>query len=235
MRSLFTTILLLGLAHFTLLPVAVAQQDPFAGKYKLLIPALTTANPDKIEVTELFWYTCPHCYHFEKYAKPWAAKLPSDVAFVLMPAVFSDKNVPYAALFYTAETLGVLDKVHTPIFEAIHKEKRQLDEAALQAIFQEHAGVSPEDFKATYESFAVVTKVNRARNFTAKSRITGVPALVVNGRYRLINREIGGHAQMLQVVDHLVEKERNRLQAAPKQVKQTLPEVTTTTAAEPES
>jgi len=101
----------------------------YAGQYDLIDPPQPTSTSDKVEVVELFWYTCPHCYYFDRdYLKDWHEKTPDYVEFIQMPAVFGAKNRwrPLVKAYYVAEALGILNQVHTPLFEAVHDKKPRL-------------------------------------------------------------------------------------------------------------
>ncbi len=183
-------------------------------KYQTIANPQPTADTGTIEVLELFWYGCPHCYHMEPEIEAWLETKPDDVTFVRMPAVLGPTWELGARAFYTAELLGVTDKIHAPLFERLHKEKKQLRSAAdIKAFFVEQ-GVSADDFDKTFSSFAVITKTNRAKQARDMYGITGVPTLVVNGKYRTTATLAGGDRQMLEVVDVLVEQERKAGQAA---------------------
>jgi thiol:disulfide interchange protein DsbA len=167
-----------------------------------------TSSGDKIEVIELFWYGCPHCYHLEPDLKAWLADKPDDVVFVRMPAASIPQWELLARAYYTADLLDALDKIHQPLFERIHKDRKMIrNEAELKAFFVEQ-GISAEDFDNTFKSFAVVTKTNRAKQVRDLYGVTGVPMLVVNGKYRTSASMAGGNANMFKVVDFLVSKER---------------------------
>ncbi len=198
-----------GLIILCLSVMAQANED--AGHYQVITPSVATDNPNKVEVVELFWYTCPHCYNFnQKYLKAWLKQKPSYVEFVLMPAVYnlSPNQTVFAKAFYTAEALGVLDKVHEPIFNAIHKERRRINnQKALQELFAKYAGVSKADFDMVYNSFFTDLEVRRAKEMTSKYGIRGVPAVIVNGKYRLGAQITGGYKNLMEVLNHLIEKE----------------------------
>ena len=191
--------------------MAQAGEDFYAGHYQIIKPSVATSNPNKVEVVELFWYTCPHCYYFnEHYLHSWLKKKPSNVEFVQMPAVYdlSPKRTIFAKAFYTAEALGVLDKVNEPIFRAIHKEKRRINnQKALQALFAKYADVSADDFNMVYNSFFINMKLRRAKELTKKYGIRGVPAIIVNGKYRLGAQIAGGYDNMMEIINHLIETE----------------------------
>lgn len=176
--------------------------------YARVNPPLPTEGESGIQVLELFWYGCPHCYQFEPHLAEWLKSKPAAANFVRLPAIF---NTPrwrlHAQAFYTAEALGVLDKVHGALFEAMHKEKRKLDtKEELERFFQEQ-GVDPETFRKTFESFTVQTKTNRAADLTKRSGIEGVPAVVVAGKYRVDASMAGSHRNMIEIINYLVAKE----------------------------
>ena len=190
--------------------VATACAEPYKDgeQYKTLAQPQATASEDKIEVVELFWYGCPHCYYLEPVIGNWLKNKPDDVEFVRMPAIVGPPWELLAKAYYTAEFLGVMDKVHYALFDAIHKDKKKdVDEAAVQAIF-EAQGVSAEDFKNTFGSFAVAVKVNNAKLMTKRYAITGVPTLIVNGKYSTSGSLAGSNENLLKVVDYLIEQER---------------------------
>jgi len=167
-----------------------------------------TSSGDRIEVVELFWYGCPHCFHLEPYIEEWLASKPDDVEFVRMPAIVSDRWELLAKAYYTAELLGVLDKTHEALFEAIHEKKRKIDnKAALQRFFVS-MGVSAEDFKNTFNSFAMNVKINNAKQMTRRYAITGVPTMIVNGKYSTSPGMARGNEAVIKVVNYLVGKER---------------------------
>jgi thiol:disulfide interchange protein DsbA len=188
------------------LPLCRAAVDD--SKYETLANPQPTASGDKIEVLELFWYGCPHCYHLEPELETWLQTMPDDVVFIRMPAILGPSWELYARAYYTAELLGVSDKIHQPLFERIHKDKKPPRNAAeLKAFFLEK-GVSESDFDKTFGSFAVVTRTNRAKQVRDLYGISGVPALVVNGKYRVSSQLAGGNKELFAVVNALIEKER---------------------------
>jgi thiol:disulfide interchange protein DsbA len=183
-------------------------------QYQRIPHAQPTSSGDRIEVLELFWYGCPHCYDLEPELAAWASKQPGDVAFVRVPAILGPSWELMARGYYTAELLGVLDQIHQPLFERMHKQKKPIRTPAELRDFFIQQGVSAEDFDNTFASFAVVTKTNRARQAPRMYGISGVPALVVNGKYLATARLAGGNAKMLEVVDYLIEQERGNTDAA---------------------
>ncbi|MFK5971508.1 MAG: thiol:disulfide interchange protein DsbA/DsbL [Candidatus Marithrix sp.] len=193
-----------------LFQTAVADNG-YEGKYELITtPQQTSAPEGKVEVVELFWYTCPHCYRFdESHLKNWKANKPKNVHFIHMPAVFgsNDRRLPLAKAYYVAEALKVSDKIHTPLFKAIHDDNRNMNsKEALQRLFSKH-GVSVEDFNDTYDSFWVTTQINRAKTMTKGYGIGGVPVIIVAGKYRLTSEMANGYDEMMKILDYLIKKE----------------------------
>ncbi len=193
-------------------------QDPgepyVAGKhYRPVTPPQPVATPGKIEVLEVFWYGCPHCYDFEPYLERWRSAAPADVELRRLPAVFRKDWQVHAQAYYAAEALGVLDRVHATLFKALHQEKRRLnDEASLSEFFAEH-GVKPEDFSGAFNSFAVAGKVQQAMQLVPRYGINGVPAVVINGKYQTSASMAGSYDEILKVIDYLIDLERKATKA----------------------
>lgn len=175
--------------------------------YQVITPEQPTASGEKVEVLELFSYACPHCHRFEPFIERWLKTKPENVKFVRLPVIFRDEWAIYAKAYYAAEALGVVDKIHGPLFSAIHSQKRRLsDESSMAAFFAEH-GVSNADFRKVFNSFAVDSKVRRAKELTRRYGINSTPSIVVNGKYRVDGQMAGGlNDRMLQIVDYLVAK-----------------------------
>jgi len=189
--------------------VATAKDFDEGIEYVRIKPSVPTTSTGKIEVVEMFWYGCPHCFQFEPYLHKWLKKKPANVEFVRIPATFYPLWKLHARAYYTAEVLGVLDKLHKPMFEAYHLKKNRLDSAkALRKVFAKH-GVKGSDFDDVFHSFAVETKLARAVDLTQRYGISGVPSMIVNGKYRTSNK-ISGHSNMLEVIDFLIRKESKR-------------------------
>ncbi len=177
--------------------------------YELVTPPQPTSVADKVEVVELFWYGCPHCYQFEPTVQKWLKTKPANVAFVRVPGIFRPEWSVLARAYYTAEALGVLDKIHEPLFGAIHELKRPMQsEDQLAALFAEQ-GVKDEDFRKTFRSFAVESKVRRAQEMSQRYGAKGVPTMIVNGKYR-VSAGLPGvqtHANTIKIVDALIQRE----------------------------
>jgi len=206
--KLFMTLLLSVL----LSNVATAAIDEGI-EYKRISPAQPTITKNKVEVVELFWYGCPHCFHFEPDLNKWLANKPDNVVFFRVPAVFNERWALHARAFYTAKTLGLFDngktEFHEAMFDEIHKKKKKLHtKKEIQQMFARF-GISAEDFNNTFDSFAVNTKVNRAVTLSKRYKLDGVPTLIVNGKYRTDGPMAGGRKGMLKVLDFLIKKESN--------------------------
>jgi len=175
---------------------------------KLPVP-VQTQNADKIEVIEIFSYGCVHCYSFDPQIELWRSEQSDDVNFRRIPAVFSQSWEPLARAFYAAQVLGVGEKVHMPIFTAIHQSGVNLQTAAqIARLFNSTAGVDEQEFISVFNSFGVRSQVQQAGADSRMYRITGVPTLVVAGKYVVDGVMAGNNSRMLQVVDFLVQQER---------------------------
>ncbi|NND53431.1 MAG: thiol:disulfide interchange protein DsbA/DsbL [Gammaproteobacteria bacterium] len=168
----------------------------------------TSSAPDKIEVAEIFWYGCNHCYNFEPIIEQWKAANPADVSFVQIPVVWNPDNQIHARLMYTAEALGVKEEAHQAAFEEIHRKGNTLlkDDAIIK--FFADLGVSEEDFREAYGSFGVTSALKRAENLTRRYGIRSVPILVVNGKYVVEGDGIKSFDDLLNVTNELVVRER---------------------------
>ena len=212
--SIFAPLALLVSA--AMLPAMMAQGaeiDP-SGKYELITPPQPTDTPDKIEVLEVFWYGCPHCFTFLDNMEQYKAGKPDYVAVRHMPAIFRDSWVAHARAFYTAELLGVEDQIRRPLFEAIHLRKQALDSKEELEKFFEKYGVSNDDFNKTYDSFAVETLLRKSQVMQQRYGVRGTPTVIVNGKYRVSGSLAGSRENVIKVIEALVERERAEKTAA---------------------
>jgi len=185
--------------------------------YARMVPTQpTVGGPDKIEVAEFFWYGCNHCFDFEPYINRWAENLAPNVRFVRVPALWNPLLRLHGRLYYTEEVLARNGKLadvqgfHSAAFLEIHRRGNRLaSEAAIQALF-ERFGVTPDDFKSTWESFEVAQKLRIAEDLARRYEISGVPAVIVNGKYRTGAGEAGSYPKLLEVIDELVARESAR-------------------------
>lgn len=200
--------------------VAIAERD-WKFKEGTHFARLTPTQPtvggaDKIEVAEIFWYGCAHCYDFEPLITRWNENKPVNARFVRIPATWNPLVKLHAQLYYTEEVLGNNGKIanieqfRNAVFAEYHRRGNRLASVdAIQAIFEKH-GVSAEDFKTTWGSFEVSQKLRVADDLQRRYSITGVPAIVVNGKYRSGAAEAGGYPRLLELVDELIVKESIR-------------------------
>jgi thiol:disulfide interchange protein DsbA len=175
--------------------------------YKVLPFPVRTRDANKIEVVELFWYGCPHCYKFNPLVHAWAKTQPELVDFWLSPAVFGKDWKTHAQAFYALEALGVQEEMHQPFFDALVKERKRLKNEDQLAEFFASLGVKEKDFRKAFNSFSIKSKVDQADARGKSYRATGVPAMIVNGKYRVSSSTAGSNAAMLEVVDYLIAKE----------------------------
>lgn len=196
--------------------VAHAQAQAVAGvEYKVISPAQPAVGP-KIEVVEFFNYACPHCYDFEPLLKNWIARKPADVEFRYVPAVFNDRMIPLAKLYYALEELQLRAKLHDKVYEAIHDKGLRLDDPAILFKWIGEQGVEVRKFQSVYESFSVANQVQRAAQMTRSLKVPGTPYLVVNGKYLTGPSMVVGAdgnvdtRRFVAVLNQLVDKERRK-------------------------
>ena len=208
MRNLILSAALVTASLFGM--TAQAADVPLeAGKtYVELTNPVPVSVPGKIEVVELFWYGCPHCYAYEPTINPWAEKLPSDVNFKRIPAMFGGPWDAHGQLFLTLEAMGVEHKVHNAVFDAIQKQGKRLTKPDEMADFVATQGVDKDKFLATFNSFAIQGQIKQAKELAQKYGVQGVPTLIVNGKYRFDLGTAGGPEAVLNVADQLIAKER---------------------------
>jgi thiol:disulfide interchange protein DsbA len=181
-----------------------------AGTHYEELPApVRTNDADKIEVLEVFWYGCGHCFRFQPLIDDWAQNAPDDVDYMHYPAIWNELMKIHAQAFYTAESLDVVDAVHNPIFEAINLQGNRLqNERQLAALFTAN-GVDEEAFSRAFNSFPVRTKVNQAESRMQDYQIRSTPNVIVNGKYLVTTNEaVRTQQDMLAIVDFLVAQER---------------------------
>lgn len=153
--------------------------------YFLIDPRMPTTTGDKVEVVEVFSYACPHCAHFQPTMDELKAKLPANVQIVLLPAVFNPQWEPFARAFYTARSLGVLDKTHNALFEALHTQHQPLYSIDALAGFYSNYGVEQKSFLGTANSFIIDSQIANGNRLVAAYGIGSTPTLVINGKYRV--------------------------------------------------
>lgn len=167
-------------------------------------PVKITAPKNKMEVREFFWYGCGHCFSLEPHMQKWLRQLPKDVNFVRTPAAMNPVWEMSARGYYTSEALGVRKYSHLPLFHAIHDKGQEIFDQTAQAKFFVKYGISEAKFNSTFNSFPITAKISEANKLARSYQLTGVPAVVVNGKYVVQ----GDDGKVIQVVNYLLEKER---------------------------
>lgn len=208
------------LIAFTLMTMALlvasvqAQEAPGAEQeapefeedlhYFSIIPEQPGAEGDRVQVVEFFWYACPHCYQLEPYLSKWLETKPEYVDYITIPAMFQRPNViMHAKTFYALKLMGEAKRLHEIIFAAIHNERVPLNTQDQMEAFLEEHGVDIEAYRKAMNSFAVQTQARRAAVLAERFDIQGVPALVIDGKYRVSG--LKGDLEM-QVTDYLIDK-----------------------------
>lgn len=176
--------------------------------YVVLEQPVRTTDPSKIEVAEVFAYSCPHCFHFEPLLQAWEKKMPDDVYLIQTHAMWNPQMEPLIRGYYTSVSLKVKEQTHMAVFNALHMENKSLNTAEQWADFFTVYGVDKAKALSTYNSFGVTSQIKQAEARARGYKVTGTPEMVVNGKYRVSSRLSGGHEEMLKVVDFLVAKER---------------------------
>ena len=185
--------------------------------YERMVPTQpTVGGADKVEVAEFFWYGCPHCNDVEPLVNRWIETMPATARFVRIPAMWNGVLKMHAQLFYTQEVLarnGVLkdgDAFHATVFQEYHSRGNRLNsEASIQRLF-ERFGVSADDFQKTWKSFEVAQKLRVGEDLARRYGIAGVPAFIVNGKYKTGGQQAGSYPRMFEVIDELIVRETTR-------------------------
>jgi len=205
------------LTFVLLMPLAFssfAQIERFVAgtHYTELAAPVNTNDSSKVEVLEVFWYGCSHCFRFEPLIANWEATMPADVDFGRFPAMWNGLMEVHAQVYYTAEAMDALDVVHEHVFNAINIEGNRLqNEDQIGALFTKY-GINEDEFAKSFNSFSVRTKVNQAKQRMQAYEIRSTPNMIVNGKYLVATgQSVLTQADMLDVVDFLVEKERQQL------------------------
>lgn len=176
--------------------------------YQKIVPAQpTNAAPGKVEVTEVFWYGCGHCFALDPAVESWRKSKAPYIEFNRVPAMWNEGTRLHARIFYTAEVLGKLEELHTLIFREINVNGNQLGSVdKIAAFFQQH-GVAKEKFNETFSSFAVESKLQRADFLNKRYRIQSVPTVIINGKYSTDIGTAGGEPQLFSLIDELAAHE----------------------------
>jgi thiol:disulfide interchange protein DsbA len=196
----------LGMLCTGLAPLAGAADLKEGQDFRVIRPPLI-ADKSRIEVTEFFWYGCPHCFDFEPVLADWVSKLPADVVFRRVPTIFpNNKWVPGARIYYTLEAMNLLDKFHSEVFNAIHKERQRLEDENVLFEWVAKKGIDTKQFTETWSSFGVQSQLQQARRTTLAAGVTGVPSVMVHGRYLALTP--GNYGEMLANIESLIAQVR---------------------------
>ena len=209
MKKLTTLFILLLVGCVSSVGVSVASTEIVEGKdYTVLSTPQATDDARSIEVIEFFWYGCPHCYDLHPHIDQWRKNAPKDVKFRYVPAIFRANWTVAAKTFYAMEALGILKDLHDKVYDAIHAKKIDLAKESTLFEWVEKQGVDRKEFVNAYNSFSVQNMVNRASQMTKQYKLTGVPALVVEGKYLTSGKMTGLPRDTILVLDALIEKAR---------------------------
>lgn len=207
--------LLVGLSLFlSVLHIHPALAVDEGIDYARLSPAQPTeTKPGQIEVIEFFWYRCPHCFHLEPELNAWAKKLPKDVVLRRIPGVLNEQWLPLTRVYYTIEAMGLTEKLHGEIFNAIHNQKIDLNTPEVFFDWAASKGIDKEKLINTYNSFGVNSKTMKSKEMTRNYKLSGVPAIAVNGKYTTSAYMTGSQEKLLEAVNELIEMERKTKRA----------------------
>lgn len=205
-QSLVVFFLLLS---FGLINSLSARADIVEGKdYTVLANPQSTQDVNKIEVLEFFWYGCPHCYSLHPHLKTWLLNIPGDVSFRYVPAILRPNWVAAAKIYYAIEAMGITDVLHDKAYDAIHRDKIDLNNESVLFDWIEKQGIDRKKFETTYKSFGIQNQVARSTQMTRQYQLNGVPALVVNGKYLTSGRMGGTPQDTIKTLELLIEKAR---------------------------
>ena len=164
---------------------------------------------DQIEVLEIFWYGCPHCYALEPYLKKWLKNKPEFVEFVQLPAVLNRSWAFDARVFYTFVALGLIDELHEAYFDAIHKDRRRMKKVEQVASWAQEQGVDPQLILDTFNSFGVDSMLANATQMSGRYEADGVPTIIIDGKYRTTVSLAGGHNEIIDLINYLAQRAKS--------------------------
>ena len=204
MKKLLTALMLL------ISTTVMADAPQNGNEFTQTAQIIPTENPSKIEVTELFWYGCPHCYALEPQLAAWVKSLPKDVTFKRVPGLPRADWAPMAKAYYVMESLGLSEKLHSKLFDALHKQKAFLpnDEKATIDWITKESGLDRKKVETEFNSFSLNTKLNQAAHIFRASGATGVPTLIIDGKYITSVTMAGGSQEVFNVANYIIENIR---------------------------
>jgi|TARA_B110000037_G_scaffold142989_1_gene161791 thiol:disulfide interchange protein DsbA len=189
--------------------VFAVQPEPGVN-FKTTKNAIPTESKDKIEVVELFWYGCVHCFNMDPYLDKWADTLPKDVTFKRIPAIPRKDWVESAKAYYALESLGVVNKLHEKLFDAIHKEKlfKHNDTKALINWIAMNGKLDKDAVKAAFNSFSMKSKLSRSFKIFKAAGATGVPTMIIDGKYFTSSTMAGGEQNAIDIMNFIIKNVR---------------------------
>jgi len=201
--------LLMGFVLLSMVASAAFAQMAFIeGKdYQPISPPVKTSQPDKVVVTEIFWYGCPHCFRFEPYAERLAAELPEGAVFEQVPSSLNPRWTEHARAYYSFKLMGALDQTHRQFFDAMHLKRERLDNVDAMAQFVAAQGLDEKAFREYYYSFPVETQIRKNNQKEKRYGHSGVPAVIVNGKYLVTGSLAGSNERMVSIINFLVSRE----------------------------
>jgi thiol:disulfide interchange protein DsbA len=203
---------LLGLTLLSLISGSAFAQLAFieGNDYQRISQPVKTSQPDKVVVTEIFWYGCPHCFRFEPYIERWSASLPEGVVFEQVPSSLNPRWTEHARAYYAFKVMGVLDQIHEAFFDALHLKRLRLNSVDTIAEWVGEQGLDEKAFREAYFSFPVETQIRKNVQKEKLYGHGGVPAVIVNGKYLVSGSLAGSNERMIEIMTFLVAQELSR-------------------------
>ena len=190
------------------LPSAAQEFQEDVNFFPLLVEQPVRTG-DRIEVLEIFWYGCPHCYELEPYLKKWLKNKPEFVEFVQLPAVLNQSWAFDARVFYTFVALGLMDELHEAYFDAIHKDRRRMKNVEQVAAWAQEQGINPQLILDTFNSFGVDSMLANATQMSGRYEADGVPTIIIDGKYRTTVSLAGGHNEIIDLINYLAQRAKS--------------------------
>lgn len=205
-KILFALLLLFSFQLF-------AVEPKMGVNFKATREQIPTDSPGKIEVVEMFWYGCIHCFQFEPYLEKWKTELPKDVVFKRVPAVPRRDWIPMARAYYAMESLGVLNQLHSKLFDAVHTERtvNPSDEAGAIQWIAAQAKLDTKKVESAFKSFSMEAKLKKANEAFRNAGATGVPTLIINGAYITSSTMAGGGKEAIDIANFIIDNVRKDL------------------------
>jgi len=199
----------LGLIMAFLISTQVSAQQSYVEgvDYTVISPAVRTAQPEKVVVSEIFWYGCPHCYRLEPYIEHWQKTIPEGVVFEQVPSVLNPSWSTHARAFYALKLMGVQEQVHQKLFNEMHVKRKNLNSIDQLADFVTELGFDEKLFRDSYESFPVDTQIRKNSQSEKRYGHNGVPAIIINGKYLTSGSMAGSNDRLIKIMNYLVASE----------------------------